>query len=317
MRFTKLTLFLIFIGLPVAYVAAGFLLYRIPEFEDVDISNYPKPAGQEYKTGTLYANALYVISQDMTNHWIVNDLFLFPTAYLDNPKNFELGELEAIRFATRVLRNNLSRLRSTEQIDRDVDQALVSFSNDPHELYWPRAEVKYENGYEALGRYLERLQRGDAGFYTSADNLNEFLLQFVSLLGDINERLAHAPRDQKSISHATIGEDKKIKVEWEEDAHFTPWLEIDNEFYYARGVLYVLHHLMIAVKQDFNRILTENDTNDLVNSIITTLDTTEITPLFVFNGDSDSFLANHSLNLQARVNKIWHELEVLRQITMM
>ena len=111
------------------YVAAGFILYNFPDF--FDISDDQLTGNQEYTRGVLYARALRMTSDDLTGYLTTNDLFIFPTAHLDNLKNFQLGELEAIRFATRVLRNNLSRARSTDVIDPDINTAMVSFSNDP------------------------------------------------------------------------------------------------------------------------------------------------------------------------------------------
>lgn len=296
------------------YLFVGFLQYRMPDF--INISDLHLAENQEYTRGVLYARALNMTADDLTNNLITNDLFIFPTAHLDNLVNFELGTLEAIRFATRVLRNNLSRARSTDVIDPDVNIALISFSNDPLEIVWPRAETKFGEGVAGLKRYEKRLRKGEADFYANADGFNEFLLQFISLVGGANERLAQASRDQTGSMRMVV-KNGKITLEQLNQGERTPWTKIDDNYYYARGIMYVLQHLMIACRQDFHVLLKDTNTEDLVDSIIVTLNISQMEPIFIMNGDSDSIWANHSLQLQARVNDVWQKMEALRQITMM
>lgn len=298
----------------ILYIAAGIILYRLPDF--IDISDDQLSQNQEYTRGILYTRALRMTSDDLTGYLSTNDLIIFPTAHLDNLNNFQLGSLEAIRFAVRVLRNNLSRARSTDVIDPDVNLAMVSFSNDPLELIWPRAETKFQEGVDSLVRYEKRLRRGNASFYANADSFNEFLLQFISLVGGANERLARASREQ---DHAVrmIVKNGKVTLEKINQGSHTAWMIIDDNYYYTRGILFVLQHLMVACRQDFHILLADTNTEDLIDSIILTLNLSQMEPLLIMNGDNDSIWANHSLQLQARVNDVWQKMEALRQITMM
>ena len=81
--------------------------------------------------------------------------------------------------------------------------------------------------------------------------------------------------------------------------------------------MFVLQHLMVACRQDFHVLLADTNTEDLVDSIILTLNLSQMEPLLIMNGDSDSIWANHSLQLQARINDVWQKMEALRQIVMM
>ena len=154
----------------------------------VMITNYKFPKyfqteTDKKDTGEAFAQTLVTISDEMANRWLPNDFLLYPTRLLDNPQNFQLGELEALRYATRVLRDKLSRQRTTDKLDKDCESAFVLFSNDPFKFWLPSAEGRYQSGLIALEQYRNRLVSGDARFYPRADNLIELLDQFCSLLG--------------------------------------------------------------------------------------------------------------------------------------
>jgi hypothetical protein len=149
-----------------------------------------------------------------------------------------------------------------------------------------------------LERYHGRLEMREAAFSPRVDNLYKFLADLASLLGGVSNRLANAPRDvpirltEETASDVVLEREHEIRDR-------TPWREIDNNFYYARGVLYVVRQLMIAVKDDFLDVITQRNAGDLLTTIIRTLDRTQFEPLIIANGDRDSLWANHSLQLQA------------------
>ncbi|MEW5724957.1 MAG: DUF2333 family protein [Thermodesulfobacteriota bacterium] len=264
--------------------------YRFPTFFG------STPADQD-KPGLLFTRTLITIAEEMSGRWLPNDKF-YPTIFLDNPQNFQLGQLEAVRYTARVLRDKVSRLRTTDKIDPDVEESFVLFSNDPKKWILPSAESKFRGGVEALRKYERRLQAGEADFYPRADNLNELLDQYVSLLGGVNTRLSNAPRrKQKVMSEETAGDqytrgEKYVEVQ-------IPWTQIDDNFYYAQGVAYGLRQMMLAVQFDFRNIIEVKKAEELVDRIIAVLDQSQFEPLLVLNGDHGSLFANHSLQLQS------------------
>ncbi|MBF0529038.1 MAG: DUF2333 family protein, partial [Deltaproteobacteria bacterium] len=145
-------------------------------------------------------------SDEMANNWLPNNK-LWPTVFLDNPQNFQLGELEAVRYSVRVMRDRLTRTRTTDKIDQDCEAAFVYFSNDPFKWILPSAESKFKAGVKSLRAYEERLANGQAEFYPRSDSLNDLLDQYTSLLGGVNTRLANAPRrSHKVLSEETSGD---------------------------------------------------------------------------------------------------------------
>lgn len=278
--------------------AALILLYL---FNMAYFSMKPDPFAIEKKTnapkGVVFTETIISL-MDHELHgpggWIPNDIFPSPTWFLDNRPNFQMGVLEVIRYSTRVLRDNLSRQRTTDTIDPNCDSAFTSFSNDPYRWIMPSAEGKYKKGVKDLGKYLQRLEYGNAHFYPRSDNLIQLVEQYVSLLGGVNTRLLNASRTfaASTDSQPTAGEDE------ERPADKTPWTRIDDNFYYAQGVGYALGHMFKAVRIECAGVLKDKNAQIIVDNIIRSLEEACFEPIIVTNGSKDGIFANHSNNLR-------------------
>lgn len=288
----------------VASVVIMIANYRFPSFFTLE-GDYEKP-------GLLFTDTLIKMSENMTARWLPNDK-IYPTVFLDNPQNFQLGELETVRYSTRVLRDKLSRLRTTDQIDKDAENAFVFFSNDPKKWILPSAESKYKKGLASLKAYRDNLVAGQANFYPRADNLVELLDQYASLLGGVNTRLSNAPRQEdKVLSEETAGDsftagEKYVRVH-------VPWTQIDDNFYYGQGVAFGLRQMMVAIQHDFNNILEVKKAEELVVRIIDVLDQSQFEPLIVLNGKRGSIFANHSLQLQSLLEDARQKIRSLQDM---
>jgi hypothetical protein len=287
------------------YVFGSFYYYRFPAYFEL-------PAPEPHKSGVFLTNTLIRLTEGMTDHWLPNDI-LWPTVLLDNPQSFQLGELEAVRYAIKSLRDDLSRQRTTDHIDADVDRAATNLFFDPKRWAFPSAESRYRHAIAALAHYRERLEQDEATFSPRVDNLHKFLGDQASLLGGVSNRLANAPRDIRTrVTEETAGD---VILEREREVrHWTPWRDIDNEFYYARGVLYVLHQLMLAVNHEFADVITQRNAGKLLTAIIRTIDRTQFEPLMIANGDRGSLWANHSLQLQALLEDTRQKMRSLQNV---
>jgi hypothetical protein len=226
------------------------------------------------------------VELDSFTGWTPND-YLPLTAFLDNKQNFQLGVIETIRFSVRVLRDNLSRQRTTDQIDNDVKKAFEFYSNDPKKWLFPSYESRLENASQALERYAERLKSGKARFYPRSDNLIQLLDQYASLLGAATT----------SLTDESLG-----------------WLETDDRFYYSKGVAYAMYVEMQAVQKDFHQVLKKNDAEELTASIIRELRDTWFEPTVVLKGDKDGVYANHLKNLASDLLGIRQKLNSLSSV---
>ena len=240
-----------------------------------------------------------MLIKDMADNWLPNDIF-WPTALLDNIPNFQLGVLEVVRYNVRVVRDNLSRTRTTDRLDPNVEAAFTNLSNDPFKWWFPSAESKWKLALTQMEAYYQNLATGKSHFYPRADNLIELLNQYLSLMGGANTRLINAPRDMKT----TLGiEEQKDRTAPAPTVDIDiPWYQIDDNFYYAQGVAYALHESFRAIRVDFSEVLADKNSVTLADKILEILGRCHFEPLIVFNGDPDSIFANHSLNLSGIFN---------------
>lgn len=264
------------------------------------------------KPGQVFASVLIRLSQNLSRAWLPNDVFYF-TIWLDNPQNFQLGQLEALRYASRVLRDKLSRQRTTDKIDPVADRVFVSLSNDPLRFWFPSFESKLKAALKALKDYRQGLAKGSSHFYPRADNLIELLDQMTSLLGGVNTKLANAPRDVgMKLSEETAGDrysqgEQPVRVR-------VPWHRIDDNFYFARGVAYALRQILVAVHWEWREIIAIKKSGELLSNVIVELGRANFEPLLVLNGSRDSLFANHSLKLQATLENVRQKLINLQQM---
>ena len=289
-------------GIVAAAVLAALILFSLI----VMILNSGKPGPLEVDNtntevkGSSFVRTNQAMIRDMERNWIPNDLF-WPTIFLDNRPNFQIGELEVVRYNVRVLRDNLTRMRTTDKLDPDADGAFTSLSNDPYKWWFPSAESKWQQAGSRLEAFHSNLASGKASFYPRADNLVELLNQYVSLMGGVNTRLINAPGD----IHKTLTLDGNQKGK---GGNVTlvdidiPWYRVDDNFYYAQGVAYALYESFKAIRADFLDVLVDKNSLKLVDKILENLGRCQFEPILVTNGDPDSIFANHSLNLSGVFN---------------
>jgi len=250
--------------------------------------------------GIYFTKTNQALIKQIRENWIPNDIF-WPTVLLDNMPNFQIGQLEVVRYNARVLRDNLSRMRTTDKLDPHAEEAFTSLSNDPYKWWFPSAESKWKLGYEKLDLFAQNLITGKSHFYPRADNLIQLLEQYVSLMGGVNTRLINAPRDiRKTISieaqlKGGTSAGRVVDVD-------IPWRKIDDNFYYAQGVSYALYESFKAMRMDFMNVLVDKNSLNLTDKIMEDLRRCNFEPLIVTNGSPASIFANHSLNLSGVFN---------------
>jgi hypothetical protein len=250
--------------------------------------------------GAAFIKANEMLIKQISDNWQPNDLF-WPTALLDNMPSFQIGELEVLRYNIRVLRDNLSRMRTTDKLEPSAEGAFTALSNDPYKWWFPSAESKWQKAYDDLGEFYEGLVNGTSHFYPRADNLVELLNQYVSLMGGVNTRLINAPKRREEV--LAMEEEVKTGPKGSPFVQLNiPWHKIDDNFYYAQGAAFALYESFKAIRIDFIEVLKDKNSVKLVDKIIEGLETCQFEPLIVFNGATGSVFANHSLNLSGMFN---------------
>ncbi|PSQ94695.1 MAG: DUF2333 domain-containing protein, partial [Proteobacteria bacterium SW_6_67_9] len=85
----------------------------------------------------------------------------------------------------------------------------------------------------------------------------------------------------------------------------TPWLEIDDELYHARGATWALLHFLRAAKKDFDDVLADKNAQASMEQIIRALEATQrpMSSPMVLNGSGFGFFANHSLVMASYISR--------------
>ncbi len=242
--------------------------------------------------------------------YMSNDI-LPPWVFLDNVPNWEFGVLTQMRDLGRSLRNDISRSQTQSTEDKDLATLDSSLHFDHASWMLPRTEKEYRKALEAMQRYLDRLTdptEQNAQFYARADNLRDWLSYVEKRLGSVSQRLSASvgqvrintdlSGDSVATQSTTSAQDVSVK---------TPWLEIDDVFYEARGTTWALIHFMRAMEIDFHDVLRKKNALTSFRQIIRELEATQesLSSPMVLNGSPFGFFSNHSLvmaNYIARAN---------------
>ncbi|CAM5591130.1 hypothetical protein SSTU70S_01182 [Stutzerimonas stutzeri] len=236
---------------------------------------------------------------DKPGGYLSNDIAP-PGLWLDNMPSWEYGVLVQVRDLSRALRKDFTRSQSQSTEDPDLSKSEPLFNFDNRSWALPASESEYRNGIRALDRYLARLSdpAPKALFYTRADNLNNWLGDVATRLGSLSQRLsASVGRVRLDTNLAPEQERAGVVPEVREQVVETPWLQIDNVFYEARGQAWALSHLLRAIEVDFADVLAKKNATVSVRQIIRELEAVQ-EPLWspiVLNGSGYGMLANHSL----------------------
>jgi hypothetical protein len=161
----------------------------------------------------------------------------------------------------------------------------------PDQYWLPSPEDKYNEAIKELQTYVERLERGEASFYTRADNLIPLLLSFADLLGGCDDNL--------------------VKTE-EEDGSPVSWSKVDDYFYYAKGVAMAMGKILHAVEIDFSAPLDARGGMDLLEHAVHACHIAgELDPWLVTDASLDGIFANHRANMAAPISHARFYLDAL------
>ncbi len=267
--------------------------------------------GEPVVTGYSTTDTLIRIGDTLLNKpggYLSNDITP-PGLFLDNMPNWEFGVLTQLRDLSRVMRNDYSRSQSQSTEDPDLAKAEPQFFFDSDSWILPTSESKYREGLDGFRAYRDRLITGaapPAQFFSRADNLSEWLSQVEKRLGSLSQRLSasvgqrRVNTDMQGHRSAPEGSDAPANVEVK-----TPWLEIDDVFYEARGTAWALVHFLRAAEFDFADVLGDKNAAVSVRQIIRELEAS-LAPMrspIVMNGGGFGAFANHSLVMASYLSR--------------
>ena len=278
--------------------------------------------GTQLKTGFTSTSTLVEISDTILNKpggYLSNDMTP-PGVWLDNIPNWEFGALVQVRDFARAMRKDFSRSQSQSTEDPDLAIAEPQFNFDSQSWAMPSTESEYRKGQAALETYLARLAdpaQPNAQFYARADNLRQWLLDVETRLGSLSQRLsASVGKKQLNINLAGDATATQSTPEAYDQEVKTPWRQIDDVFYEARGTAWALSHLLRAIEVDFRDVLEKKNALVSLKQIIRELEATQETlwsPV-VLNGGGFGFFANHSLVMASYITRANAAIADLRDL---
>ncbi len=274
-------------------------------------SEHAKAHNRVMSTGYTTTVTLMRVAEtllDNSGGYLTNDV-MPPGLWLDNIPNWEFGVLVQVRDLSRALRKDFSRSQSQSTEDVDLSLAEPQFHFDNNSWALPASEREYRTGIEKLEQYLLRLsdqQNAKAQFFARADNLRQWLKDVETRLGSLSQRLS-ASVGQKRLNTDLAG-DNEASQSTENSDEFeikTPWTEIDDIFYEARGTSWALIHILKAMEVDFADILHKKNALVSVRQIVRELEATQeaVWAPVILNGSGFGLTANHSLVMASYISR--------------
>lgn len=268
----------------VAYLVGMIWAHQIND----DLDFQPPPAHRTAGGSAAVDMVTALIDREINGtSWVPNNPFPFPSYFLDNMPNFQLGLMYALSRFTVEMTDSLGRTRGSSQVDADLDKAAGLLKYDGTVWVWEpsisllptaRAESQYEAGMRALQAFNRRLASGEATLDRRADNLIAFIDRVAADLGSISAVLA----DRAEAS--SIG-----------------WFDrrADDDFYNAKGRLYGYYMIMRALGQDFEAVINERNSRPLWDNMLESLRIAAgMDPLIVSNGAPDGLIFPNHLAAQ-------------------
>lgn len=281
-----------------------------------------KARQQSVVVGTATTTALIRSTEvmlDKRGGYLSNDK-LPPGVLMDNLPNWEFGVVTASRDLTRALRNEFSRSQTQSVEDKDLQEAepLISSPNDRWLL--PSSESQYRKAIERIDSYAARLADSDvddAQFYARADNLADFLSVVSTRLGSLSQRLSASVGQMRiDTDLANDPNAQQSKPAASSRIVKTPWTQIDDNFYEARGYSWALREQLEAIRVDFGPVLRDKNAMISLEQVIRELEEAQnpLSSPMVLNGSPFGFFANHSLVLANYISRANAALIELREL---
>lgn len=273
------------------------------------------------RPGSVLTGSLLIVTQTLLEKpggYLSNDV-MPPGVLLDNMPNFEWGALVQSRDLARALRKDFSRSQSqsTENPHLVIAEPALNYDS---EKWFPSAEGSYKKADQALQSYLAELldpNQPDSQFFARADNLRGWLSDVETRLGSLSQRLS------ASVGQVRINTDLSGDAAAEQSTPTpaaqvvkTPWSQIDDVFYEARGSAWALIQFMKAVEVDFAGVLEDKNATASIRQIIRELEATQDTvwsPV-IMNGSGFGLFANHSLVMASYISRAHSAITDLRAL---
>lgn len=260
------------------YPLGSLLVHKIDKTTDYEI-NTKNP-----QQSAAVEMAAFLINREVNEKmWTPNLPFFFPSYFLDNMPNFQLGMIKAMSNLTSAMSRRLdstivggeeeAHLRSAAHLLK-YDGHIWMFSPTNSFTPVPSAHSQYRKARKQLIKFNQNLNSGHLAFYRNPADLAYFL--------------SRIDRDlEKSIDQI----DTQVR---EESSSWTDF-KADNVFYYNQGKVYAYYLLLKALGNDYKDILVSKNAYILWTRTLKALQNgAALDSLYIRNAELNSLTApNH------------------------
>jgi len=200
------------------------------------------------------------------------------TPFMDNKASFQRGINQAVRRTSTELADNLGRVRTTSQIDADLQDARGNLQFDEETWYFglnpfgPKTPTPsyYRDAVTKLRSFNARLATCQATFDARADNLKQYIDRISSDIGSTSAILKERAEN-----------------------HNNGWFDFraDDRFWFAYGQLYAYYGLMKGAQADFEDVIKEKHLGNLWDTMDSQfVSALRIQPFIIANGREDGWI---------------------------
>ena len=174
----------------------------------------------------------------------------------------------------------------------------------------PASDSEYKEAKKAIVNYQTRMldTTNSTQFVARVGTLVPWLVKVEARLKSYSNQLSNSV-ETHTINDNLIGEIAAAQSTSTDHSqpvkNVTPWMEVDNVFYNARGAVWALTHLMAAIEVDFAIPLATKNNEGAVIQIINELEASLIvmTSPVILNGSEGGITANYSTTVANRINR--------------
>ncbi|MCK9351681.1 MAG: DUF2333 family protein [Candidatus Paceibacterota bacterium] len=226
--------------------------------------------------GTALADTMISITSEMIVNWQDNDL---PWASsktgifgVDNPRNFQIGQLQMVRFVLQEMRDNFTKNGKNDAFNPFIERAYNKFAWDSDSWAFPRTEGVYKDGLNAIKAFRFSLEKGKAHIYPTTYNSGELLKTMAAVLANSARRLESVEKTR--IPLLSTHEDSSGKSARQDNApENISWNEMDNAYYHGQGSLYTAVQVLKALRVDARKAVASKSANELFARVIQRIET--------------------------------------------
>ena len=280
------------------YPLGGFLVSNIDRTTTYEIDEtHPE------QSSTVEMMSFLINREVNEKIWTPNLPFFYPSYFLDNMPNFQLGMFDTLSKFSSSFAKRIDKKIAPEGEQTDLQAAaellrypgtVWMFSAENKLLLAPSANNQYRKARRHLIQYNQNLSLGSETFYKTPSDLSYLLNKSrINLAKSI-----HALDTQIREESSSLLDNKA-----------------DNIFYYQQGKAYAYYLLLQALGNDYKDIIVATDQYRNWISIIKALEEASlIQPLIIRNGELSSLTApNHLSYLNMYISKAHYLMAQIAQ----